>query len=140
MAFKFGNDATFQVDNGAGTLTNMSAYTSSVSLSIERDSTDLPRLGGNQTAKLVGPPGTEVDSEGWFDPTADAIFGAWQLEASQSARTIEIGPQGSASGAVKYSGEAYLSTYEGEFSADDPGSWSASFVIDENGLTRGTFS
>lgn len=140
MAFKYGNVATIQVDNAAGTLTDISAYVESVSLSIERDSTDLPRLGGNQTAKLVGPPGSEFDSEGWFDPTLDAILGVWQLEASQTARSIEYGPQGSASGAVKYTGEVYLETYEPETSSEDPGSWSATWVVDENGLTRGTFA
>ena len=140
MAFKFGNDATIQVDNAAGTLTDISAYVNSVSLSIERDSTDLPRLGGNQTAQLVGPPGTSYDVEGWWDPTADTIFGVWQLEASQTARSFAIGPQGSATSATKYTGEVYLENYEGEFSADDPGSWSATFVVDENGTTRGTFT
>ena len=139
MAFAYGNVATVQADNVSGTLTDISAYVSSASMSIERDSTDLPRLGGNQTAKLVGPPGTTFELEGWYDPTLAAIFAVWQLEANQVARSFEYGPQGSAGSAEKYTAEVFLESYEAETSADDAGSWSATLMVDVGGVTRGTF-
>ena len=139
MAFQFGNVATLELDATAGSATDVSAYTNSGTLSIERDSTDLPRLGGHQTAQLVGPPGTTIETEGWFDTAIDAILGPWQLEANQVARTLRLGPQGSATGAVSYTSEVFLESYEAEFPADDPGSWSATFVANASGVTRSTF-
>ena len=140
MAFSYGNIAVLELDNASGTITDVSAYVSSVGLTIDRDTTDLPRLGGNQVAKLVGPPGSEFSVEGWYDPTIDTILGVWQLEANQTARTIFYGPAGSATSAIKYSGEVFLSTYDPDTSASDAASWSATFLVDTSGLTRGTFA
>ena len=139
MAFKFGNDATFQLDNTAGTLTDLSAYVSSVTMTGERDTSDLPRLGGNQTAQLVGPVATTIELEGWYDPTLDEILESAMWAATAATRSAEFGPQGSAGGSRRYTAEVYVAEYEVETAADDPGSWSATMVVDENGLTQGTF-
>lgn len=140
MAFRYGNIATVELDNAIGTLTDYSGYLSSASMSSERETTDLPRLGGNQTAQLAGGPATTFEIEGYFDPTLDAILGAWALAADQTAKSFRYGPQGSASGAVKYEAEVFLSEYSPETSADDAGTFSATLLVNEDGVTRGTFS
>ena len=138
MAFKYGSNATFQADNASGTLTDLSAYTSTFTFSPERETTELARLGGNAVAQLAGPITNSFDSEGWYDPTLEALLYVWLSETTPTARTIEFGPQGSATGATKYTAEVYISSFEVEQPADDAGTWSASFVSDGS-VTRGTF-
>ncbi len=139
MAFKYGSNATFQADTSSGTLTDYSAYVSSFTFSPERETTELPRLGGNPTAQLAGPITNTFEAEGWYDPTLEANLYVWISETTPTARTIEFGPQGSASGATKYTAECYISTFEVEHPADAAGTWSATFVSD-GAATRGTFA
>ncbi len=137
---KFGSEATVEVDStSGGSLTDISAYCDEVTLPIERPVAELHRLGGHPVAKVVGSYGAEIRVEGGFDPTVDNILGAWALEANQAARSIAVGPQGNSAGQISYSAEVYLAEYEIDEPGDGIGRWTARFVVDENGLARGTF-
>lgn len=135
MAFQSGGVAVFLYGG-----TNVSTYLKSVTMTPSREIKDLKRLGGAQMAKITDVVGTEYKIEGWFDPIPDALFGTAVLSGTPIADTFKYGPQGTANNAPKYSGNAYVADYEVSTDAEDPGSFTVTLAVDENGNTRGTWS
>jgi hypothetical protein len=72
---------------------------------------------------------------GIWDPSLDAIFGD---PTSNSPRAWTFGPAGSGTGAIKYSGDAIISSFEISGGVDDAIEWKAEFVM-ATAVTRGTF-
>jgi len=139
MAFSSGNVAIFRMDSTAGgALTDISAYISKVTFPFERKSTDLPRLGGNATAKLTGPVNGTISLEGWYDPTIENIFRTAMTEATAVSRSYEYSQQGSATGLLYNTGEVLVTSYEDETGAEDPATWKAELTID-GANTLGTY-
>lgn len=130
MAFSPGSIAVVQIDStAAGSLANISAYVSSFHYEQDRDISDLKVLGGNPVSRLVGSVATQGTIEGYFDPTVDEIFETAMNESTPVTRTLQFDPAGSATGARRFTGEAYISHYEVDTPGDDTSAWRADFVI-----------
>lgn len=76
-----------------------------------------------------------VSFEGIFEPAVDAELNA-DLAASA---TFEIGPQGSGSGAVKWSGSAILTRYNIPLAVSDAGKFTGEMQV-TGGVTVGTYA
>lgn len=139
MAFKHGKNASFKVDNSGGTLTDISTYLNEVSLprSIETGETTSFQTTGGAKTYVVGLNDSTVSISGTWDATLDAhLAGILGQDASVS---FEYGPEGTATGAVKYTGEGLMTSYETSSPVADVVTFSAEFQVTGT-VTRGTFA
>ena len=141
MAFAHGKHTHFSVDDASGTLRDLSSFCDSVSgLPGGRDLSEVTAFGDEGVRNIPGLKNVSFSVSGHWDPTAttgpDAVLSSL-LDAEQTA-TFEYGPSGSGTGGIKYSGEAWCSSYSTDSSVSDKVSFSAEFQVD--GVpTRGTF-
>ena len=138
MAFRHGKNSSFKVDNSGGTLTDISAYLTDVSMprSIETAETTTFGVTGGSKTYVLGLNDATVSISGRFDSTVDAhLAGILGQEASVS---FEYGPEGTTAGRVKYTGEAYMTKYDTSAPVGDVVSFSADFQV-TGAVTRTTF-
>ncbi|UBU11602.1 hypothetical protein [Nonomuraea gerenzanensis] len=143
MAFTHGKDSAFAVDDTGGTLRTLSQYVDNVSgLPGSRDLSEVTAFGDEGVKNIPGLVNATFSISGHFDSTVttgpDAVLGALMTGQSATA-TFEYGPEGNTSGKVKYSGEAWITSYTAESSVSDKVSFSAEFQVD-GVVTRGTYA
>ena len=128
-----GKNTHVEIDNAAGTLTDLTAYIDNEDLSRQAETAETTTFEKDSKTYIPGlKDGTFSLSGPWdaiLDAHMDGILGA--------AGSFEISPAGDASGAVKYSGEAICTEYSGSNPVGDKATWSASFQITGD-VTRGT--
>jgi hypothetical protein len=134
--FRHGKNASFKVDNSGGTLTNISDTLNSVTFPREIETLETTSFGSSTRSYVVGFSDATISIEGSFDATVDAhLAGILGQEASVS---FEYGPEGTTSGQVKYTGEAFMTSYETSAGVGDIVTYSAEFQV-TGAITRGTF-
>jgi len=142
MAFVHGKAAVFWYDDSGGTLRNMSTYIKNVNFSLTADSAETTTLSKNSKTFLAGLKNCTISVDGFFDSTAstgpDAVF--WAAFGSSTTKTFEYGPEGGGSGAIKYSGESFVTSFT-PGPADVSGAVPFSAQIQVTGdVTKGTFA
>lgn len=139
MAFVHGKDTSFWLDSTTPTLTDISAYTDSVDgLPGEVELSDVTAFGQEGHRNVPGLENASGSASGSWDSALDAIVGApstWKT----GTRTIEFGPAGSGSGAVKYTAEVWITNYTVSSGVADKVTWSLSYTVD-GVVTRSTFA
>lgn len=143
MAFSHGKGAAFRLDDSAGSLTDISTYLDEVGFpqSVETGETTTFQSTGGAKTYVVGLRDATVSLSGKFDPTVDALIEAdiANLSAgSISSVSWEYGPAGSASGAIKYTGEALITSYEVSAPVGDVVTFSCELQV-TGAVTRGTY-
>ena len=123
MAFSAGYDAVILVNS-----VDISAYTEKVTAAIKRADMQLPRLGANQVARLVGPAQTDLTMNGWIDPAVTAVFHPLSIATAPATVPISYKPEGTL-GADTRTGTAYLLDYDEETDAKNPAMWTAHLVV-----------
>lgn len=142
MAFAHGKHTHLSVDDSGGTLRDLSAFCDTVSgLPGGRDLSEVTAFGDEGVKNIPGLKNVTFSVSGHWDPTAttgpDAVLSSL-LDAEQTA-SFEYGPGGTASGAIKYAGECWCSSYTTDSSVSDKVSFSAEFQVD--GVpTRSTYA
>jgi hypothetical protein len=135
--FRHGKNASFKVDNSGGTLTNISDTLNSVSFPREIETLETTSFGSSTRSYVVGFTDATISIEGSFDATVDAhLAGILGQEASVS---FEYGPEGTTNGQVKYTGEAFMTSYETSAGVGDIVTYSAEFQV-TGAITRGVFA
>lgn len=124
MAFSSGNIATFSLGGN-----DLSAYITSVNVSISRDINDINPIGGNAVSRLVGPYSGTLSIEGGYDPAVDAILSAMMLAATPATQVFVYRPAGSGAGTRAIGGSGYLSSYEVDTPGDDTATWTAEVAV-----------
>lgn len=135
MAFVHGKDSVFKLDNSGGSLTDISAYVNSVDFPETADVAETTTLGDGSKTYIVGLKDSTLSVAGLWDATADAIFGA--VVGQSATLSFEYSPEGTATGKVKYTGEAILTSYAQNSPVGDVVSYSADFQV-SGAVTRGT--
>lgn len=137
MAFKHGKNTVFKVDNSGGTLTDISSYLNSVTLPRSIETGETTSFGNSAKTYIVGLSDSTLSVDGTWDATVDAhLAGVLGQDASL---TFEYGPEGSGSGAIKYTGECYLTSFETSSPVADVVKFSAEFQVTGT-VTRTTFA
>lgn len=136
MAFSHGKDSYFNVDNPAGTPTDVSAYCDDVSFPETTDVAETSTFGKASKTYIVGLKDGTISISGNWDPTLDAVFGS--QPAAGASRTFIYGPAGSTGGFVKYTGECHMTSYEPSGGIGDAAKFSAEFQVTGD-VTRTTF-
>jgi hypothetical protein len=135
--FRHGKNASFKVDNAAGSLTDISTTLNSVTFPREIETLETTSFGSSNRSYVVGFTDATISIEGSFDATVDAhLAGILGQEASVS---FEYGPEGTTSTYTKYTGECYMTSYETSAGVGDIVAFSAEFQV-TGAITRGTFS
>lgn len=135
MAASHGKNAVVQLDNGAGTLTAITAYLSKASLERLRETAETTVLGLNDKTYVAGLKGASFSGEGNFDPALDLILS--DDINDNATKTLQYDPQGSTSGLPRYSVECLITKYSIDTDIGDKGS--CSFELQATGVvTRST--
>lgn len=139
MAFVHGKSSHFAIDDaGGGSLTTISSYVDSVEgLPGEREMADVTALGDGGHKNIPGLENASFTVGGSWDSTLDGYMGA--LVDATATATFNYGPAGNGSGAVKYSGECWVTSYTVSSPVGDKVSWTANIQVDGT-VTRGTFA
>lgn len=120
--FRHGKNAVFKLDNAAGTLVDFSNVLNEVGFPREVETGETTSFGQNSKTYLVGLSDSSFSISGTWDATVDgtitAAIAALQNGTSASL-TFEYGPEGSATGRKKYSGECIITSYEVSSSVGD---------------------
>lgn len=135
--FRHGKSTTFKVDNSGGSLTDISNTLTDVTFPQTVETAETTAFGDSAKTYIVGLTDSTISISGTFDATVDAhLAGVLGQAASLS---FEYGPEGSTAGYVKYSGEAYLTSYEKSGSVGDAVKYTAELQV-TGAVTRGTWS
>lgn len=133
MAFTHGKNAKFKVEDQSSVLRDISAYLTSAGLSRSVDTAEVTTLGDSDKAYIPGLRDATIPIDGKWDPAVDehltGILG--------SVVNFEYYPEGDASGAVMYSGQCILTSYEASADVGDAVGISGQFQV-TGGITRGT--
>jgi hypothetical protein len=135
--FRHGKSTVFKVDNAAGTLTNISDTLTDVSFPQTIETAETTSFGSNAKTYIVGLSDSSLSVSGNFDATVDAHLAA--VVGQAATLSFEYGPEGSANGSVKYTGECIMTSYEKSGAVGDVVTYSAEFQV-TGAVTRGTYS
>ena len=135
MAFVHGIDSKFKLDNSSGYLTDISSYVNNVDCPETADVAETSALGSSNKSFVVGLKDATIGLTGLWDSTADAIFGA--VVGQSDTLSFEYSPEGTASGKVKYTGEAIMTNYSISSPVGDVVGYSADLQV-SGAVTRGT--
>jgi hypothetical protein len=119
VAFNSGNVATFSLGG-----TDISAYTTSVKVDIQRDIKDIAPIGGNAKTKLVGAYSGTVSLEGGWDPTLDALIAGLMLAATPATSAWSHKPAGAGGRTI-----AGVASYTVTTPGDDTATWAAELAV-----------
>ncbi len=142
MAVAHSKLAVVKIDTSGGVLTDVSTYCNSASLERELEENDITTFGATSRQFIAGFANGSFNVGGPWSRESDTFFSA--IFTAMRAGTLatvsfEYGPEGEASGDIKYSGELVMNTYSGaNAEIDNPQEWEAEFRISGN-LTTGTY-
>jgi predicted secreted protein len=142
MAFRHGKNAVFKLDNSSGSLVDLSAYLDEISMPRSVETGETTTFSNNAKTYITGLSDATISLGGKFDSTADAHFAgvlSALLAGTIDSVSFEYGKEGSASGRIKYSGEAILTSYEVSSPVADVVTFSAELQV-TGAITRGTWS
>ena len=117
--------------------TDISQYLESSDLNLTRESADIKAYGTAFVQRVMGIISAALNAAAAYDPTLDGLV--WTALTSSTVTAFEWGPQGNGNGAVKYSGNVWVSS--SAISAPSSGKTTQNFVCQPSGtITKGTFS
>lgn len=135
--FRHGKSAVFKVDNNAGSLTDISNTLNEVSFPREAETLETTSFGSSDRSYVIGFTGATVSITGSFDATVDTHLAA--IVGKTDSVSFEYGPEGSTATFTKYTGEAFMTSYETSAGVGDIVSYSAAFQI-TGAVTRGAYA
>ena len=135
MAFVHGKSSVFKLDNASASLTDISSYVNNVDFPETADVAETSVLGASAKSYIVGLKDSSISLSGLFDATFDAIAGA--VIGQSATLSFEYSPEGTASGKVKYTGEAIMTNYSLSSPVGDVVAWSSDLQV-SGAVTRAT--
>lgn len=133
MAFTHGKDAVFSLDDSGGTLRNIKIYLNSVSgLPGARALSEVTAFGDSGTKSIPSLANVQFSIGGHYDATASTGVATVLngLRTATTTATFEYGPAGTATGALKITGECWLTEYTIDASVSDRVPIAATFQVD----------
>lgn len=124
MAFQHGKNATFSLDNNAGTLTALSAYVTDVSFDRAVDTAETSVLNLDDKQYIPGMRGATMSVNGPWDAVVDAHFEP--LLGKAATISFAYSPDG---GTTTYSGECFVTSFASSSPVGGAGTWSSQLQI-----------
>jgi hypothetical protein len=142
VSFVHGKDAVFTLDDSGGTPRAVRVYLNSVTgLPGARQLSEVTAFGDGGVKNIPSLANVPFSIGGHYDATASTGIATVLngLRTSTATSTFEYGPAGSASGAIKITGECWMTEYTIDADVSNRVPIAASFQVD--GVpTLGTFS
>ncbi len=140
MAKVHGKNAHFETTDLVPTSRNLTSFITNVELDDAIDTAESTPFGVEDKTYLQGQKGHTLRIQGQYDPTAttgpDAVLSA--LAGGTVATTFIYGPGGSTGGLVKYTGSAFLTSYNVSSPVAGVVTFSADFQV-TGAVSRTTF-
>jgi len=133
MAFTHGKDAVFSLDDSGGTLRSVKIYLNSVSgLPGARALSEVTAFGDQGVKSIPSLANVQFSIGGHYDATATTGIATVLngLRTTTVTSTFEYGPAGSATGALKITGECWLTNYTIDSSVSDRVPIAAQFQVE----------
>lgn len=132
MAFKPGYLGYFNLDNAAGTPTNLSSYVDDTGVPQSRAMLEVSVLGTASKAFIAGlAGGDQISVKGPYDVVLAGHLGSClsAQDAGTASFTFIWGPGGSVSGQAKISGECLIANYAPTGTVGGRAEWTASLQV-----------
>jgi hypothetical protein len=124
--FVHGKRTVIKLDNSGGALQDLSAYFNSTSLQRLQDLLETTCFGATAKTYIAGFPDAKIPIGGFWDATVDAhLAGILGVETS----SVELYPEGTATGKVKYTCEAILISYEFTAGSNQASAWTGELQV-----------
>lgn len=133
MSFVHGSGAVFSIDDSGGTLRNIRIYLNSITgLPGARALSEVTAFGDAGTKSIPSLANVPFNIGGHYDATATVGVSTVLngLRTATATSSFEYGPAGSASGALKISGECWMTDLNYDVSVSDRVPVTASFLVD----------
>lgn len=132
MAFVHGRATDFQIDNSAGSLTDLSSFVGNVDFSRDLDTPETTVFGNaGDRSYVAGLRGATISITGFWDPTTttgpDFILSG--ILGDAASKSFQYGPQGTTTGQIRYTGECFLTSYGTSSPVDGVVGFTADFQI-----------
>lgn len=137
MSFSHGSKAVFKIDDAAGSLTDITAYVTSVSVPWSADTAEVTTLGKTSKIYLAGLKDATISIDGYFDPTVNTLLTG--ILGAVENKSFEFGPQGETGGLPKFTGECICTGYDVGTGVDGAATFSAEFQCTDD-ITVDTYS
>ena len=108
MAFVAGKNSVFKLDNSGGSITDLSAYITDVSVDFGDDAADVTAYGNSSKDYILTLADGSLGVTALFDATLLAHLGA--VRGSSSTLSYEFYPAGTTGGLPKINGECILTS------------------------------
>lgn len=133
-------NAAFKIGQlvSAGTLLDISSEVTAVNFTVEGNAIDVSTLGSTFKSYINGLKDAKASVEGIYDATGASGTMLFNLGTSLVPYAFEYGPQGTASGAPKFSGSAIVVSYSAPASLDNAVTFSAEIQC-TGAVSRGTY-
>ena len=132
-----GKKTVVKVDNASNVLTDISNQCKNLDFNEDVDLAESTAFQDTDKTFVVGFKDNKFTLQGNWSSTLDAHLGT--VLGQDATLSFELGPEGSASGKVKYTGEAYLVKFQKTGSIGAVNSFSAEFQV-SGAVTRGTYA
>lgn len=135
--FRHGKNTQFTIADSGATARDISNTLNSVTMPRSIETLETTSFGSSSKSYVVGFSDSTISIEGTYDATVDGYLSG--LVGFDTASAFVYGPEGSTSGQVKYTGSAFLTSYEVKGGVGDVVTYSAQFQV-TGAITRGTYS
>lgn len=127
--FTHGISAVIKIDNDSAALTTYTTYITSFSFPRQLGTAETSTLGDTFQQFVSGLKGGTFTISGPFDLTFCAILNTSFTNGSGTTKTVEINPQGTTSTYLKYTFEAFVTSFDVTADIGSAGTYSATFQI-----------
>ena len=139
MAKVAARNASIGIDDSTGACRAMSSFINSATLTYSAEAPEVTAFGSqNRERQQDGIKDIEFSFDAFFGTAAGETDAVLSAILGASTRFV-FGPTGSAAGAIHYSACAILTSYEMNFTTEDAGQCSGTFMVRSGSLTRGVF-
>lgn len=115
MAFVHGKNGSFELDNSAGTLTQLDTISNEFSFSQSIETAETTVFGNNAKTYITGLNDATISLSGMFDATSAAVIEgtiAALIDGTNASATLVLGPEGNAAGKKSYSQEVLVTSFD----------------------------
>jgi hypothetical protein len=132
-----GKKTSLKVDNSGGALTDISNQCTSVDFAEDAEVAETTAFQDAAKTFVVGFKDGKISFQGNWSGVLDAHLGV--ILGQDATVSFELGPEGTASGKIKYTGEALLTSFKKTGQVKGVNQFTAELQISGD-VTRGTFA